>query len=210
MKNGLRGILAAALTALLLCFTALPASAAQQAPSQPESAVTAALPGSGNEWISAQLALPDSVSAKRVTAVTRLTKEQVEEISDRLAQHSNIYLVQLQDGRRTYYMAVDFRDDDAVYFSKLVVMRAASQKLLERSEAMAEEESEPKPILMSYTHIIGELSLHYAGYRVTNALGGEKLPGLLGKVYRSCVVADLNIDEGRMAVAIRLAGKLLG
>ena len=39
---------------------------------------------------------------------------------------------------------------------------------------------------------------------------GEKLPGALGKLYRQSVVADLNVDEGRMAAAIRLAGRLLG
>ena len=71
-------------------------------------------------------------------------------------------------------------------------------------------EDEPKPVLMSYSHIVGELSLHYMGYRLTSALGGENLPGLLGKVYRSCAVADLNIDEGRMAFLIPILGQLLG
>ena len=73
----------------------------------------------------------------------------------------------------------------------------------------AADDGKPEPVLMSYSHIIGELSLHYVTYRVTDALGGAKLPGLLGRLYRKCVVADLNIDESRMAAAIRLAGNLL-
>ncbi len=208
MKNGFRGFLAAVLTAVLLCFTALPASAAETAV-QTEQAST--LWERGNALPSADNFLPSAVGKKRVTAIMRLSDEDVEAISGRLADHSRIYLVELQDGRYTYYMAVDFRDDDAVYLSKLAVMRATSHKLYTRSEEMAaQDKPDGQPLLMSYTHIIGALSLHYLGYRVTDALGGEKLPGLLGKVYRSSVVADLNVDEGRMAAAIRLLGRMLG
>ena len=45
---------------------------------------------------------------------------------------------------------------------------------------------------------------------MTDSFGGEKLPGALGKLYRMSVVADLNIDEGRLAAAIQVAGKILG
>ena len=203
------------LTAILLCFTVVPASAAAQTTAA-ETVVQAApgsvtMPGTGNSLISSQLFAPNALAKARVTAVTRLTDEEVEEISGRLAEHSRVYLVELQDGRRTYYMTVDFRDDDAVYFSKLVVMRATCHKLYQRSEEMAaQEEGEPKPVLMSYTHIFGELSLHYFIFRVIDSLGGEKLPGVLGQIYRKCVVADLNIDESRIATAIRLVGQLLG
>ena len=212
MKNGIRASLAAILTAILLCFAAVPASAAEAAA---PAAVLTQRTSSLSEYASALPSpdnfLPSAVAHKRVTAVMRLSDEDVEAISGRLADHSRIYLVELQDGHYTYYMAVDFRDDDAVYFSRLAVLRATSHKLYERSEEMAAKDKPAgEPLLMSYTHIIGELGLHYMGYRVTDALGGEKLPGLLGKVYRSCVVADLNVDEGRMAAAIRLAGRLLG
>ena len=207
MKNTIRNTLAAVLTAIMLSFAVLPVNAAAAVQ---QTAVVQQVQTESAPCVFTTTFLPDAVGKKRVTAITRLTDEQVEEISDRLAEHSKVYLVELRDGRRTYYMTVDFRDDDAVYFSKLVVMRETSHKMYDRSEQMAAEAGEPEPILMSYTHIIGELSLHYLGYRVTDALGGEKLPGLMGQVYRKCVVADLNIDEGRLAAAIRLAGKLLG
>ena len=212
MRNGFRASLAAILTAILLTFAVLPASAAETAaPAAAQTEQTSALFGFADALPSPDNFLPDAVSQKRVTAVTRLSDDEVEEISGRLADHSRIYLVELQDGHYTYYMTVDFRDDDAVYFSKIAVMRATSHKLYDRSVEMAKRDKPAgEPLLMSYTHIIGELGLHYAGYRVMDALGGEKLPGLLGKVYRSCVVADLNVDEGRMAAAIRLAGRLLG
>lgn len=212
MRNGIRASLAAILTAILLCFAAIPASAAEaSAPAAVLTQQTSPLSGYAYALPSPDNFLPSAVSQKRVTAVMRLSDEDVEAISDRLADHSRIYLVELQDGHYTYYMAVDFRDDDAVYFSKLAVMRATSHKLYERSEKMAAKDKPAgEPLLMSYRHIIGELGLHYMCYRVTDALGGEKLPGLLGKVYRSSVVADLNVNEGRMAAAIRLAGLLLG
>ncbi len=212
MKNGFRGTLAAVLTVILLCFTVLPASAAEAAaPASVQTEQTSALFGFADALPSADNYLPDAVGRKRVTAVTRLSDEEVEAISGRLAEHSRVYLVELRDGHYTYYVTVDFRDDDAVYFSKIAVMRTTSHKLYERTlDLAAQDKPQGDPLLMSYTHIVGELSLHYIIYRVTDALGGEKLPGVLGKLYRQSAVADLNVDEGRMAAAIRLAGRLLG
>ena len=212
MKNGFRGMLAAVLTVILLCFTVLPASAAETAaPASVQTEQTSALFGFADALPSPDNFLPDAVGQKRVTAVMRLSPEEVEAISGRLAEHADVYLVELRDGHYTYYMTVDFRDDDSVYFARLPVMRATSHKLYARSEEMAAQDKPAgEPLLMSYTHIVGELSLHYFLYRVTGALGGEKLPGALGKIYRQSAVADLNVDEGRMAAAIRLAGLLLG
>ena len=211
MKSGFKRSLAAILTALLLCVTTLSASAAELTTADVQNEQTVTTSAFADMLPSADNFLPDAVGQKRVTAVTRLSDEDVETISGRLAKNSRVYLVELQYGHYTYYMAVDFRDDDAVYFSKLAVMRATSHKLYDRSVEMAERDK-PKgqPLLMSYSHIIGELSLHYVVYRVTDAFGGEKLPGLMGKLYRNSVVADLNVDEGRMAAAIRLVGKMLG
>ncbi len=213
MKKGLRVILALMLTAVVLCMTAISASAAEQtADNDAQNEQTSVLLSDLAQTLpSVDNYLPKAVSQKRITAITHLTDEEVEEISGRLAEHSDVYLVELQDGRYTYYMTVDFRDDDAVYFSKLAVMRATSHKLYARSEEIAaEDKPEGEPLLMNYQHIFGELGLHYMGYRIIGAFGGEKLPGLLGKVYRKCAVADLNVDEGRMAAAIRLIGNLLG
>ena len=209
MKNGFRASLAAVLTAVLLCFTVLPASAAQADAAQAGQTITL------RERVSALASpdnfLPDAVGKKRVTAVMRLSDEEVEQISGRLAENSDIYLVEMRDGRYTYYITVDFRGDDAVYFCKLPVMRATSRKLYTRSQEMAaQDKPDGETVLMSYQHIFGELSLHYIVYRVTGAFGGEKLPGALGSLYRKSAVADLNIDEDRLAAAIRLAGQLFG
>lgn len=208
MKNRLRGSLAAILTAFLLTFAVVPVSAAAQpaAAVQAEQAsnLVSALPSVDNF-------LPTAVGAKHVTSISRLSDEEVEAIADRLSEKADIYLVELKDGRRTYYIAVDFRDDDAVYLSKLVVLRAASQKLYARSEALASlVEDDPKPVLMSYSHIVGELSMHYMVYRLTSMLGGENLPGTLGNLYRASAVANLNIDEDRLAFLIPILGQLIG
>ena len=152
MKNSLRHLLAAVMTTVMLCFAVLPAGAAEAASEPAHSSVSFTLPGTADAFIHAQRSLPIPESETRVTAVQRLSEDDVETISGRLCDHSKIYLVELQDGRRTYYIAVDFRDKDAVYFSRLVVMRATSHKLYERSLAMAEAEDEPKPFFENPQH----------------------------------------------------------
>ena len=57
--------------------------------------------------------------------------------------------------------------------------RQTSQKLFQRTECMANSSKGKALSLMDYTHIVGELELHYMGYRVTQAMGGEQLQGLL-------------------------------
>ena len=218
MKNKICGILAAVLTAIMLFCTVIPASAQDAAAPAVEQEQTAPSVLTDSEQPaqtdSAQPAEdePAVVAAQKlVTPLTYLSDEAIEAISDRLSSKANIYPVTLQDGRVTYYIQLDLRDDDYAFLAKLAVMRATAHKLYARSEEMAKQaDTEQEPLLMSYSRIIGELTMHFTGYRITKALGGEKLPGLLGKVYRSCSVADLNVDEGRMAVFIRLLGMLLG
>lgn len=157
-----------------------------------------------------QKTLSEMFADKQITNIFLLSPENVDRISTELAQSSEIYLVELRDGRKTYYVAVDLQDSNAVYFSNLFVLRAASEKLWQRTKNMADSAKGAKPVLMDYTHIVGELELHYVGYRVTQAMGGEQLHGLLRKVYNSCTVADLNADEYRMLAIIRAVGLLIG
>ena len=220
MKKQAKRLLAAVLTALMLCVSTVSASAAdagevlQKAWQRAnDSAVVLAdhslsLKIAGALFdgaVQPQKTLSELFADKHVTGVYLLSDTQTDKVSDRLADSAKIYLVELRDGRKTYYMAVDLRAEDAVYFSNLFVLRKTSRKLLARSQEMGGAD-----VLMDYTHIIGELSLHYVGYRVTDALGGEELHGLLQKVYTSCTVADLNPDEYRMLVLIRIIGLLIG
>lgn len=201
MNKTVRVLIASLLTVLTLTFTAVPASAAQQ---------TAAVDHAGTVVQTVEAAVPDA-SQMLVTNIRRLTDEEVEAISDKLSEQSRVYLVELDDGRYTYYIAVDFRMEDAVYLAKLPVMRKTAHKLYDRSTKMAEEENADKsPVLMDYTHIVGEMGVHYFIFRVTDLLGGESLKGLLGKVYQKSVMADLNIDESRFPFLIRIVGFMIG
>ena len=163
-----------------------------------------------NGAVQPQKTLSEMFADKRIANIFFLSPENVDKVSDDLAKDAQIYLVELKDGRKTYYIAVDLRTQEAVYLSNLFVMRATSQKLLRRTERMANSSKGRELSLMDYTHIVGELELHYMGYRVMDAMGGEALHGLLRKVYNSCSVADLNTDEYRMLAVIRAVGLLIG
>ena len=71
---------------------------------------------------------------------------------------------------------------------------------------MADKDTEY--VLMDYTHLVGELEVHYLGYMLTGALGAENGP--LSSFYRSCRVADLNIDESRFGPIIDVIGIIYG
>ena len=61
---------------------------------------------------------------------------------------------------------------------------------------------------MDYTHLVGELEIHFVGYLLTGMLGGEDGP--LASFYNSCKVADLNIDESRFGPIIDIIGAIYG
>lgn len=154
--------------------------------------------------------LAEMLQGKQVTSILFLSPEQIETISDLLCREADIYLVELKDGHKTYYMAIDFHTPEAAYYSNLFVLRSTSRKLLSRSEDLAKRANLDYVKLMDYPHIIGELAIHYLAYRVTDGLGGEQLTGVLGKVYKLSSVADLNIDEARMPILIRIVGLMIG
>lgn len=157
-----------------------------------------------------QYTLSELLADHEITNIYFLSPERIDELSENIAKQSKVYLVELRDGRKTYYMAVDFQNDESVCLSNIFVLRATSRKLLERSQSLQKSTKTDYVALMDYTHIVGELGLHYAGYRVTNAMGGEILRGPIGKAYNSFKVADLNIDEQRMPLLIRIVGQVIG
>lgn len=225
MKRSVKSLLAAVLTLVLLSASVLPVGAADFRSKlrsgwvrANDNAVLLADKSVGlkvgnallDGAVQPQKTLSELFADKQIVNIFLLSPENVDKVSDTLAQSADICLVQLQDGRKTYYIAVDLRTDNAVYLSNLFVLRATSEKLWQRTEQMADAAKGTKPYLMDYTHIVGELELHYLGYRVTQAMGGEQLQGLLRKVYNSCSVADLNADEYRMLAILRVVGLLIG
>ena len=138
-----------------------------------------------------------------------LTDEEISKVAERIAKSSKIYQVTLQSGEKTYYIAVDLKTEDSMYLYNPFVLRQTAEKLLKRVEKLAGKRANTM-LLMDYTHIVGELSTHLMGYKMSNNLGGEKSIGLIKYVYDSCAVADLNVDEDRFPVFIRWAGVVIG
>lgn len=134
-----------------------------------------------------------------------MTPEKVNETAADMAQKSDVYYVRLQDGTDTYYIAVDLQTAQALTLANPQVLRALCKEL----EAIQQEKAEGEDYaLMDYTHLVGELEVHFVGYLLTGVLGGESGP--LASFYNSCKVADLNIDESRFGPIIDVIGTIYG
>lgn len=138
-----------------------------------------------------------------------LSPEEIDEISSEIADDADLYVVTTANGKKTVYIAVDLRTEEAGKLRNINVLRETSSKLLKKSEKIASRKSGSFEI-MDYTHIVGEIKIHHDVFILTDSLGGEKLHGVLLKIYNSSKVADLNIDEQRIAIPIRLAGTIIG
>ncbi|MBQ2813228.1 MAG: hypothetical protein IJE63_08210 [Clostridia bacterium] len=134
-----------------------------------------------------------------------MTPEKINETAADIAQKSDVYYVRLQDGTKTYYIAVDLQTAQALTLANPQVLRALCKEL----EAIQQEKADGEDyVLMDYTHLVGELEVHFVGYLLTGALGGESGP--LASFYNSCKVADLNIDESRFGPIIDVIGAIYG
>ncbi len=134
-----------------------------------------------------------------------MTPEKINETAADMAQKSKVYYVRLQDGTNTYYIAVDLQTAQALTLANPQVLRALCKEL----EAIQQTKAEGNDyVLMDYTHLVGELEVHFVGYLLTGVLGGESGP--LASFYNSCKVADLNIDESRFGPIIDVIGAIYG
>ena len=134
-----------------------------------------------------------------------MTPEKINETAADIAQKSDVYYVRLQDGTKTYYIAVDLQTAQALTLANPQVLRALCKEL----EAIQQKKADGEDyVLMDYTHLVGELEVHFVGYLLTGVLGGESGP--LASFYNSCKVADLNIDESRFGPIIDIIGAIYG
>lgn len=146
------------------------------------------------------------LTADKMVSYRLISKDEVNKIAMDMAEGSDIYYVRLQDGTKTYYMAVDLQTAQAMALSNPAVLRELCRQLDAKQKEMADGNEEY--VLMDYKHLVGELEVHYLGYLLTGALGADD--GLLASFYRSCKVADLNIDEGRLGPIIDIIGAIYG
>ncbi len=134
-----------------------------------------------------------------------MTPDKINETAADMAKKSNVYYVRLQDGTKTYYIAVDLQTAQALTLANPQVLRALCKEL----EAIQQQKADGEDyVLMDYNHLVGELEVHFVGYLLTGVLGGESGP--LASFYNSCKVADLNIDESRFGPIIDVIGAIYG
>ncbi len=146
------------------------------------------------------------ITADKIIGYRLISKDEINSVATEIADASEIYYVRLQDGTNTYYMAVNLQTAQALALSNPRVLRELCRQLDEKQRLMADKDTEY--VLMDYTHLVGELEVHYLGYMLTGALGAEDGP--LSSFYRSCSVADLNIDESRFGPIIDVIGIIYG
>lgn len=121
------------------------------------------------------------------------------------------YVVELEDGTRTVYVAVDIESHPEVF--NYTVFRNVVEAIYEQQgKSLLKSADGEVDYLMSYEHIAGELALHAIIYAITNELievTGTTNSTIL-KIYESAARADLNIDEARVPSAlISIFGVLL-
>ncbi len=146
------------------------------------------------------------INAGEIAGYSLISKDEIESIAEEMADDSKIYFVRLEDGTKTYYMAVNLQTAKAMALSNPQVLRELCRLLDSKQQLMAGEDEDF--VLMDYTHLVGELEVHYVGYLLTGALGAENGP--LASFYNSCKVADLNIDEDRFGPVIDVIGTIYG
>ncbi len=148
------------------------------------------------------------IAADKIVGYQLISKDEIKKVADDMADNSEIYYARLDDGTNTYYMAVDLQTAQALALSNPQVLRELCRQLDEKQKLMAEEGEKEDYVLMDYTHLVGELEVHYIGYLLTGALGAEN--GILSSFYNSCKIADLNIDESRFGPIIDIIGTIYG
>ncbi len=146
------------------------------------------------------------ITADKIIGYRLISKDEINSVASDIADTSEIYYVRLQDGTNTFYMAVNLQTAQALALSNPRVLRELCRQLDEKQQLMTDMDTEY--VLMDYTHLVGELEVHYLGYMLTGALGAENGP--LSSFYRSCSVADLNIDESRFGPIIDVIGTIYG
>ena len=134
-----------------------------------------------------------------------------EEVARAIADAAVYDYTVIDGGHGTVYIRVNLAEHPEVFNAE--VFRELVDRLYEgQTEEMVRNGDGSVDYLMSYEHIAGELALHAIVYAAVSGL--IRLTGsdieTLYTLYRSAVVADLNVDENRLSPqAIALFGKVL-
>ena len=94
-------------------------------------------------------------------------------------------------------------------YPELADMSVISDVALDLYEKQAEYD-DGTFVLMSKTHIAGELALHVLLFRIFYILGGDNEESMFNHYYKEVMDAELNIDEARLSPALmQMVGTLV-
>ena len=131
-------------------------------------------------------------------------ESEVEAISQKIADSCTYRITTIEGGVKTVYVAVDLRVCKEIFDAR--VFLNATKKIFDKCEELAIIDGKDTNAdiynLMTYDHLAGELALHMIIADITNDLGANKGNSFLKKFFDMSVVADLNVDENRLAPAI--------
>lgn len=131
-------------------------------------------------------------------------ESEVEAISQKIADSCTYRITTIEGGVKTVYVAVDLRVCKEIFDAR--VFLNATKKIFDKCEELAIIDGKGTNAdiynLMTYDHLAGELALHMIIADITNDLGANKGNSFLKKFFDMSVVADLNVDENRLAPAI--------
>lgn len=139
-------------------------------------------------------------------------KSEVEAVSQRIADSCKYRVTAIENGKKTVYVAVDLRTCKEIFDARVFLnaTKKIYDKCAEHAIANGLDINSDTVDLMSYDHLAGELALHMIITDFTNDMGANDHNLLLKKWFDMSVVADLNVDENRLAPAlIELFGKMV-
>lgn len=225
----MKKIISLALILIMALSLAVPASAADTDAALTDSQIEAAANAAAAALVAADEDATVTANVSLVAAVTDIAetpeeianffsqfifveKSEVEAVSQKIADSCKYRVTTIENGKKTVYVAVDLRTCKEIFDAR--VFLNATQKIYDKCQehaiANGLDINADSVDLMSYDHLAGELALHMIMTDFTNDFGANDGNVLLKKWFDMSVVADLNVDESRIAPAIiELVGKMV-
>jgi hypothetical protein len=217
----MKKLISLALVLIMALSLALPASAANEDVALTDEQIASAVTAAAGALVDADEDATVKASDSLIEAIAEnadtpeeianffskfvfVEKSEVEAISQKIADSCTYRITTIEGGVKTVYVAVDLRVCKEIFDAR--VFLNATKKIFDKCEELAIIDGKGTNAdiynLMTYDHLAGELALHMIIADITNDLGANKGNSFLKKFFDMSVVADLNVDENRLAPAI--------
>ena len=133
------------------------------------------------------------------------------EIARMIADGSIMSYHTIEDDKGTLYISVNIEDNPEI-FNYAVFRQVVEDLYARQDEALITNQYGKIDYVMSYEHIAGELAMHMLVFAAVNEIMHitRSRDIRLVELYKTCAVADLNIDEARVPSGmIELFGRLV-